>query len=639
MSGFMRKVGRSVLITVSILLLATSLWAQPYPFAQYMNIKSCGGGDISPAGDKILFTSNMPGVAQLFVISSKGGWPNQITFYEDRVAYGTWSPDGQWILFGKDIGGSERTQLFLASPTGEKVIPLTDNNKVIHTFGDWSPDGKKIAFAANERNEAYFDIYTMDLATKEKKLVYQKDGNLSVAAWSPDGKTLIIAEDVTNTNGNLYAFDLAGGKATLLTPHEGDAVYNNVNFTPDSKSLYLSADQDRDFENLAKIELPNGKLTYLENEKREISGMTLSDNGRYMAYTANLNGYGELFVKDMQIGKMVNLPKMPKGIVGGFSFTKTGDKLAFSFTSAGRTNDVWIYDQTAKKVNQLTAAPMGGIDPATMVEPTLIKYKSHDGLEIPAFFYLPAGAKKDGSLPVILSVHGGPESQERPWFAKLYQYYLSRGYAILAPNVRGSSGYGKAYMAMDNIQKRPEALEDLVWGVEYLKSSGYVDPKKIAVMGGSYGGYSTLAMLTMYPDLWAAGVDIVGIANFETFLKNTGTWRRKLRESEYGYLDKDLDFMKSISPIYMVDKITAPLMVIQGANDPRVPQIEADQIAEKVKARGGVVEYLLFPDEGHGLAKIPNQIKAYTAAADFLDKYVKNRSSAATTGGGSGLDK
>jgi dipeptidyl aminopeptidase/acylaminoacyl peptidase len=639
MSGFMQKVRKDILITVSILLLAATLGAQPYPFAQYMNIKSCGGGDISPSGDKVLFTSNMPGVAQLFVVSSKGGWPNQITFYEDRVAFGTWSPDGQWILFGKDIGGSERTQLFLSNPTGDKIIQLTDNYKVIHSFGDWSPDGKKIAFATNERNEAYFDIYVMDLNTREKKLAFQKDGNFAVAEWSPDGKTLIIEETVTNTNANLYAFSIATGQAPLLTPHEGDAIYSNIRFTPDSKTIYLSSDQDRDFENLAKIDLPNGKLTYLENEKREISGMTLSENGRFMAYTANLNGYGDLFVKDMQSGKMVNLPKMPKGIVGDASFTKTGDKIAFSFTSAGRPSDVWVFDQTANTISQITSAPLGGIDPTTMVEPALIKYKSHDGLEIPAFFYLPQGAKKDGSLPVIVSVHGGPESQERPSFAKLYQYYLSRGYAILAPNVRGSAGYGKAYMAMDNIEKRPEALKDLVWGVEYLKTSGYADPRKIAVMGGSYGGYSTLAMLTMYPDLWAAGVDIVGIANFETFLKNTGAWRRKLRESEYGYLDKNLDFMKSISPIYMVDKITAPLMVIQGANDPRVPQIEADQITEKVKAKGGVVDYLLFPDEGHGLAKIPNQIKAYTAAADFLDKYVKNRSSSATTGGTGGSDK
>ena len=639
MSGFANKWGKQLLSVVVLLLLAVPVWAQPYPFAQYMNIKSCGGGDISPTGDKVLFTSNMPGVAQLFVVSSKGGWPNQITFYEDRVAYGTWSPDGQWILFGKDIGGSERTQLFLSNPAGEKVIQLTDNNKVIHAFGDWSPDGKKIAFAANERNEAYFDIYVMDLATKEKKMVYQKDGNFAVADWSPDGKSLILEETVTNTNANLHLFDLAAGQATLLTPHEGDAVYSNVRFTPDSKTLYLSSDQDRDFENLAKIELPNGKLNYLENEKRDVSAMILSDNGRYMAYTANMEGYGDLFVKDMQSGKMVPLPKMPRGVVGGISFTKTGDKLVFSFTSSSRNNNVWLYDRPAKTIEQLTFAPMGGIDRTTMVEPTLIKYKSHDGLEIPAFFYLPTGAKKGDALPVILSVHGGPESQERPDFAKLYQYFLSRGYAIFAPNVRGSAGYGKSFMAMDNIEKRPEALKDLIWAVEYLKSSGYADPKKIAVMGGSYGGYSTLAMLTMYPDLWAAGVSIVGIANFETFLKNTGAWRRKLRESEYGYLDKDLDFMKSISPIYMVDKITAPLMVIQGANDPRVPQIEADQIAEKVKAKGGVVEYLLFPDEGHGLAKIPNQIKAYTAAADFLDKYVKNRPSAATTGGGSGLDK
>lgn len=636
MRRVVRKTGAVLAGVVVFLTLTAALWAQPYPFSQYMNIKSCAGADISPAGDKVLFTSNMPGVAQLFVVSSKGGWPNQITFYEDRVAFGTWSPDGQWILFGKDIGGSERTQLFLSNPTGDKIVQLTDNNKVIHTFGDWSPDGKKIAFAANERNEAYFDIYVMDLTTRDKKLVYQKDGNFAVAEWSPDGKTLIIEEAVTNTDANLYSFELATRQAALLTPHKGDAIYSNVRFTPDSKTLYLSSDQDRDFENLAKIDLPNGKLTYLENEKREISGMNLSENGRYMAYSANVDGYGELFVKDMQTGKMVTLPNIPKGIVGGGSFTKTGNKVAFSFTSAGRPSDVWVLDLAAKTANQITSAPLGGIDASTMVEPTLIKYKSHDGLEVPAFFYLPKGAKKNGSLPVILSVHGGPEGQERPSFAKLYQYYLSRGYAILAPNVRGSAGYGKAFMAMDNIRKRPEALKDLVWAVEFLKSSGYVHPKKIAVMGGSYGGYSTLAMLTMYPDLWAAGVDIVGIANFETFLQKTGPWRRKLRESEYGYLDKDLDFMKSISPIYMVDKITAPLMVIQGANDPRVPQHEADQIAEKVKAKGGVCEYLLFPDEGHGLAKIPNQIKAYTAAADFLDKYVKNRPTAEVTGNGTG---
>src|SRR3972149_1621450 len=287
----MLKRALRVLTTAVVLLLAAGLSAQPYPFAQYMNIKYCYRAEISPVGDKVLFTSNMPGVAQLYIISFKGGWPNQITFYEDRVACGAWSRDGQWILSGKDIGGSERPQLFLTTPTGEKVIPLTDNNKVIHSYGDWSPVGKKIAFAANERNEAYFDIYLMDLAAKVKKLVFQKDGNLSVAEWSPDGTTLIIEETVTNTNANLYLFDIATGQAALLTSHVGDAIYSNVHFTPDSKTIYLSSDQGRDFENLAKIELPNGKLTYLENEKREISGMILSKNGRYMAYTANVDGY------------------------------------------------------------------------------------------------------------------------------------------------------------------------------------------------------------------------------------------------------------------------------------------------------------------------------------------------------------
>lgn len=639
MSRFANQLKLRMFLAATLLFWAAALWAQPYPFAQYMNIKSCGGADISPAGDKLLFTSNMSGVAQLYVVSAAGGWPNQITFYDDRVSFGRWSPDGKWILFGKDSGGSERTQLYLASPTGEKIVQLTDNPKAIYSFGAWSPDGKKIALASNERNEAYFDIYVLDLASKEKKLVYQKDGNLSAAAWSPDGKTLIILEAVTNTNSNLYALDLESGQAALLTPHEGDAIYENVCFAPDSKTLYLTSDQDRDFENLAQIVLPGGKLTFPGSEKSDISEMTVSDNGRFMAYVADVDGYGDWSVKDLQSGKMVNLPPTPKGIVGGFSFTKAGDKLAFGFTSATRPNDIWTYDQTAKTVSEVTFAPMGGIARSTMAEPELVKYKSYDGLEIPAFFYLPPGAKKEGALPVLLSVHGGPESQERPWFAKLYQYFLSRGYAIFAPNVRGSAGYGKAYMAMDNIRKRPEALKDLVSAVEYLKTSGYVDPKKIAVIGGSYGGFSTLAMLTTYPDLWAAGVDIVGIANFETFLKNTGAWRRKLRESEYGYLDKDLDFLREISPINHVDKITAPLMVIQGANDPRVPQSEADQMVAKLKAKGAPVEYLLFPDEGHGLVKIPNQIKAYEATAEFLDKYVKNRSSSAVSGGNNGSDK
>ena len=223
----------------AILLFSSSLWAEPYPFAQYMNIKSCGGAQISPAGDKVLFTSNMPGVSQLYVTSSKGGWPNQITFYEDRVGFGSWSPDGKCILFGKDAGGNERTQLFLSSPTGEQVTQLTDNSKAIYSFGAWSPDGTKIAFASNERNEAYFDIYVMDLATKEKKMVYQQDGNNAAVAWSPDGNTLLIEESVTNTNSNLYALDLKSNKAALLTPHEGDAIYNNINFTPVYKETDL----------------------------------------------------------------------------------------------------------------------------------------------------------------------------------------------------------------------------------------------------------------------------------------------------------------------------------------------------------------------------------------------------------------
>jgi len=608
-----------------ILLFALSLvFADEYPFSQYLNIKSASAPALSPDGKQIAFLTNITGTRQIWVVDDKGGWPNQITFYQNTIGDIFWSPDGKWILFEMDKDGNERYQLYLISPDGSRTVQLTDKPDMIHAFGGWSKDGQTMAFSSNERNEAFFDIYTMDLNSKEKKLVYQKDTFLSTFGFSPDDKYLVIKENITNLNSDLYLLEVGQTAPRHLTPHQDDADYSFVSWTPDSRGFYLTADEKKDFINMAFYDVKGKKLKYIENQKRDIEELTVSQDGRLLAYVENDNGYGVLQIKNLESGEDL-APVALRGIATELEFSRDGSRLAYTYVSPVSNADIQIYDFKENKKIQVTHSTKAGIPQESFVEPSLVKYKSFDRLQIPAFLYLPKDSGKNGKVPVILYIHGGPESQERPFFAITFQYFLSRGYAIFAPNIRGSTGYGKKYTHLDDIKLRGNAIKDVVYAVEYLKTNPAIDPDKIVIYGGSYGGYMTLAAITFYPDLWAAAVDIVGIANFESFLQNTGAWRRKLREAEYGYLDKDIQTLRKFSPIHYVENIKTPLFVIQGANDPRVPKSEAEQIVASVRAKGGIVEYLLFEDEGHGLSKLPNRIKGYSAIADFLDKYVKGK--------------
>jgi dipeptidyl aminopeptidase/acylaminoacyl peptidase len=367
-------------------------------------------------------------------------------------------------------------------------------------------------------------------------------------------------------------------------------------------------------------------------------------NGNRIAYTLNRDGFSELYIRNYETGgkplittidKKAEAVKLPaQGIVGGLAFSEDQSKLAFTFNSAEYNTDIWMYDLNTKQLTQATKSDRAGIPQESFIEPQLIKFKTFDGRDIPAWYYKPrtetytklslkSAAKQTKVLPVIVSVHGGPEGQERPGFNGLYQYYLSRGYAILAPNVRGSTGYGKTYTHLDDVKNREDSVKDLSFAVEWLKSKGGADPKRIAVMGGSYGGYMTLAAITLYPDLWAAAVDTVGIANWESFLNNTSGYRRRQREVEYGRLDRDIDFLREISPLRRVDRIKTPLFVIAGRNDPRVPWTEGEQIVNALKARNSPVEWKVYDDEGHGIAKLKNRLELYPLVADFLDRYMK----------------
>ncbi len=433
--------------------------------------------------------------------------------------------------------------------------------------------------------------------------------------------------------------------------------FDNVEFLADS--ILFTTNDNREFEGLAQMRKKNAtgddwsadnrETQIIDDAKWDIGGVAMNDYPSVMAYTANVDGCSELYLRKIETGgkplistierkaEMIKLPA--KGIASGLAFSKDQTKLAFTFSSPTHNANIWVYDLNMGSLKQITKSDLAGIDQATLIEPQLIKFKTFDGREIPAWYYKPFSKLPQGvtfskvSLtneadpkpytPVIVSVHGGPEGQERPGFNPLYQYYLSRGYAILAPNVRGSTGYGKTYSHLDDVEKREDSVKDLAAAVDWLKTKGGADPKKIAIMGGSYGGYMTMAAITLYPDLWAAAVDTVGIVNWETFLKNTSGYRRRQREVEYGMLDKDLEFLRSISPIRKVDKIKTPLFVIHGKNDPRVPYTEAEQVVTELKKRGAIVEYKLYDDEGHGISKLKNRLELYPLVAEFLDKYMK----------------
>jgi dipeptidyl aminopeptidase/acylaminoacyl peptidase len=633
---------------------------EKYTIQQYLNIRSAGSPSLAPDGKRLFYLTNVTGTSQIWMIDlAAAGAPKQITNYEDNIGFVRFSPKGDAVVFGKAKGGDENTQFFWMKADGSSIKELTNSPKVRHNFGDWSKDGTRIYYTSNKRNPQFFDVYSMDAASGKEELLYSQDGNNDFADASSNGDKIIVSRSGTelSLDNNLYLIDVKTKKETLLTPHKGASEYSDVEFLPDGDSVIFTSNEEREFAVMMQIDnLRNPKMPYVFTIRPESNwdteGIAFPERGSRFAYTINREGFSELHLRKFEVdGKPLithiltddETVKLPaEGVVSGLNFSEDGRKLAFTFNSSKNNSDIWLYDLETKKLTQITKSERSGISQESFVEPELVKFKSFDGREISAWYYLPkvveqlpARARKkplvfnkheylyDKDIPVIVSVHGGPEGQERPTFSPLYQYYLSRGYAILATNVRGSTGYGKTFTHLDDVRLREDSVKDLAYSVEWLKTSGGADAKRIAVMGGSYGGYMTLAAITLYPDLWAAAVDTVGIANWESFLKNTSGYRRRQREVEYGMLDKDIDFLRSISPLAKVDKIKCPLFVIQGKNDPRVPYTEAEQIVAALKKRNATVEYKLFDDEGHGISKLKNRLELYPLVADFLDKYMK----------------
>jgi dipeptidyl aminopeptidase/acylaminoacyl peptidase len=584
----------------------------PHEFARYVKIRGAWGPSWSPDGRRVSFLTEITGVPQVWEVPAEGpSWPEQLTFYEERVSGAEYSPTHNRLLFGMDAGGNERTQLFLLE--GGEATDLTRAPGAIHYSGGFSPDGRRVAYTATRRNGTDFDVFVQEPGG-EPEMVWEVPGYHTVSDWAPDGSFLLVARHHSNLDNDLYRLNLATGEAALLTPHEGDARFYGARVTPDGGSVYLATDRDGDFMRLARLDLATLGLEYLTPDDRDLEAVELSRDGRYLLATRNVEGYSDLMLFSGE-GRRMPDPEVPEGIVGGFEFSPDSRRLAFTLVGPTRNADVWVMDLPDGEPRRITRSSTAGIPRSSFRRPRLVRYPTFDGWEIPALFYEPDAE----NAPVVVNVHGGPESQSRPAFAPVTQYLLHRGYAVLSPNVRGSTGYGKAYTHLDDVELRMDSVKDLAHAAEWLKENGH---ERVAVMGGSYGGFMVLAALTEYPELWSAGVDIVGIANLVTFLENTGSYRRALREAEYGSLRSDRALLEAMSPIHKAHRVRAPLMVIHGKNDPRVPVGEAEQIVERVRKNGGTVEYLLYEDEGHGLLKLGNRLDAYPKIAAFLDEHL-----------------
>jgi dipeptidyl aminopeptidase/acylaminoacyl peptidase len=605
---------------------------EQYSFDRYLNVRTAYGASFSPDGSQLSFLTDITGVAEVWSVSLNSHaprplWPDQLTFRGERVAGAVFSPRADLLLVSGDSGGNERTQLYTLSTDGATLTALTERPDVIYTFGAWSPDGTRIVYSSNERDPRYFDIYERNMMTGETRQLLRHDGINHALSYSPDGRQALISRPESNIRNQLILLDTTTREECVLTPQvsEGPAQHLMPAWSADWRGLYLLSNRGRQFRSLAYLDLATTEMTYLSDLSWDIELLAVTRDGARMATVTNEDGYALLEIFDVAQGweqrDTLNAPTLPRGVVMDMTWSQDGGKLAITLTTADDSADIWVWDMGVGVVHRATQSAMGGIPRSAFVSPSLIHYPTFDGREIPAFLYTPRGEQPRG-LPVVMLVHGGPESQSRPGFDPLSQYLVGRGYGVLVPNVRGSTGYGYEYQSLDDVRRRMDSVADLKHAALWLRESGVADPRRIAVMGGSYGGFMVLASLTTYPGLWAAGVDIVGVANFVTFLENTGPWRRKLRESEYGSLEHDREFLEQISPIRSVDRIAAPLFVVHGANDPRVPVGEAEQIVSALRSRGVPVEYLRFEDEGHGLVKRANRLIAYPAIARFLDKHL-----------------
>lgn len=596
---------------------------------RYTESRSANFSDWHPTKKEMLIATRFGNVVQLHLVKTPLGDRKQITFFDEPVSFGTFEPNkGDYFIFGRDEGGNEFTQLYRYDLKDGKVTLLTDGKRSQNGGINWSRKGNLIAYTSTKRNGADRDIYLMDPAnpSTDKMILQVSGGGWAVGDWSVDDKTLLVGEGISVNESYYWLVDVATGNKTPLTDRNEKGVsYRAASFSKDGKGLFYVTDKDNEFARLAYMNLSDKKPVYLTDKINwDVEGFALSDDGKQIAFRTNEAGVSKLYLMNTVNRQYKEVKNLPVGVYGGLTFHKNNNDLAISVNSAQAPTDVYVLSTSTGKMDRWTESEMGGLVANELSTPELIKWKSFDNKEISGFYYKPA-AKFTGKRPVIINIHGGPEGQSRPVYQGASNYYLNEmGVAIIYPNVRGSTGYGKSFVAADNGMKREESVKDIGALLDWIARQPDLDASKVIVTGGSYGGYMTLAVATHYNDRVSGFIDVVGISHFSTFLKNTESYRRDLRRVEYGD-ERDsamAAFFEKIAPLNNAHKITKPMFIVQGGNDPRVPRTEAIQMANKIRENKGTVWYLEAKDEGHGFAKKNNQDFQRYATINFIRKYV-----------------
>ncbi len=600
--------------------------AKQYTIEQFLNTTRIQGSSFSPDEKSIMVSSNQTGIFNAYTIPVAGGAPQPLTRSTTDTTFAvSYFPNDARILYTRDQGGNENNHIYLLDANG-KERDLTPGEKLKAEFVEWSHDDKSFFFTTNERDARFFDLYEMDIATFQRRLVYQNTTGYEVGDIARDRKYVAFNKPNTTNDSDLYVYDVAKQEMKHLTPHTGDVNHSVAEFDPGSRYLYYLTDEGSEFAHIARYELATGKKETVEKADWDVLYTYFSHSGKYRVVGINADASTVIKVYEERTGRPVPLPSFPGGEIRGVNISRSEKRMAFYVNGDRSPANLHVYDFASGKVTQLTQSLNPEVDPADLVEAQVVRYKSFDGMEIPALLFRPHGATASSKAPAIVEVHGGPGGQSRRGYSALYQFLVNHGYAVLRVNNRGSSGYGKTFYAADDQKHGREPLWDCVQAKKYLASLDYVDGSKIAIQGGSYGGYMVLAALTFQPNEFDVGVDIFGVSNWVRTLESIPPYWESFRKALYqeiGDPKTQSEMLRATSPLFHADKIRRPLIVLQGANDPRVIKPESDEIVEAVKKNNGIVEYVVFSDEGHGFTKRVNEIQGYGAILKFLDQHLR----------------
>jgi dipeptidyl aminopeptidase/acylaminoacyl peptidase len=601
---------------------------------QYQNTRSAVLLGWNPRSDQMLMSTRFAETPQLHILSQPLGARKQITFFKEPVGNGSFPPDPKFngIIYAKDVGGNEFTQLYWFDLNSGKHSLVSDGGRSQNGSPRWSNSGDKFVYTSTRRNKKDYDLYLVNMNNPFlSKMVLEVKGSWRAVDWSPDDKHLIVAEFISVNQSRLYIMELETGKLEEINPSKEMIAYNDAAWSADGKGIFMVNDDGTEFQTMKHYDIVTKKFKAITVSLNwDVSNLIMSRSRDRIVFSVNEGGFDKLYEMNTATMKYMSIDNIPKGIIGSFLIHPNGKTLGISVSNAQTPGDIFTYRFADKNVTRYTESETGGLDNTRFPAPLLIKYQTFDDVtgkprEIPAFVYKPQNAK--AKMPVIINIHGGPEGQSRPSFNPFVTFLNNElGAIVIQPNVRGSTGYGKTYVKLDNGLNREESVKDIGKLIEWIKAQPDMDPERVAVIGGSYGGYMTLASMTHFNDRLRCGVDVVGISNFVTFLKNTEDYRKDLRRVEYGdERDPNMQaFLEAISPSNNVNKITKPMLIVQGANDPRVPMSEAEQMKKKLQEKGNDTWYLLANDEGHGFRKKMNVDYYQWSVILFFKKYLLN---------------